>query len=166
MAGPQLSSSSRSAEVTAGWLCPALCTQGVAPPCDAGREAESCTAPQCTAGSVAKSFGGAGFGLGSFFFAVLRRSSGFEGTQKTGADAGDVVNCCVEQNFIGFRWFVETADFSDELERSGANLFVSDWGIEVEEEFDVPAHFAKLSEVMAEEKAASLANYFFLSLGL
>jgi hypothetical protein len=36
--------------------------------------------------------------------------------------------------------FVKTGDFPYELQRSGADFFVSDWRIEIEERSDVSAH--------------------------
>ena len=38
------------------------------------------------------------------------------------------------------RRFVKAGDFSHELKRSGSNLFVRDWRVEVEKGLDVPTH--------------------------
>jgi hypothetical protein len=87
-----------------------------------------------------ESLGGPSFRLGSFFFPILGRRVGFEGAQKAACDARDFFDRAQEGVFIGLGWFVETADLSHELQRSGSNLVVRDRGIEVEEDFDIPAH--------------------------
>jgi hypothetical protein len=60
--------------------------------------------------------------------------------QETRRDPGYFLDRSQERGFVALRRFVKTGDLSDELERSGSNLLVSDGGIEVEEGFDVPAH--------------------------
>ena len=64
----------------------------------------------------------------------------FERAEKTGRDAGYFIDCSQQRAFVCFRRFVKTADFSHELERSSPNLFGGDGRIEIEEDFDIPAH--------------------------
>jgi len=61
--------------------------------------------------------------------------------QKMGGDVGDFVDGALEGLFIALGGFVKAADLSDELERSCSNLFGCDGRLEVEERFDIPAHF-------------------------
>lgn len=86
--------------------------------------------------------GGSGAGFGGFGFAVAMRGGGFEGSEKAGGNAGDLVNGGVEGGFVGFGWMVHASDFADELKGSGADFFGSDRGIKIEERFDVAAHGA------------------------
>ena len=88
----------------------------------------------------AKSLGGAGFGFGSFFFAIFGWSGGFQRLQKAQGDIGDVIDGGEESGFVGSGWLVEASDFADELKRSRADLVFGDGGIEVEKGFDVSAH--------------------------
>ena len=85
-------------------------------------------------------FGGAGFGFGGFFGAVLGRGGGFEGAEQAHGDAGDFVDGGLERFLVGLGRFVEAGDFPDELERGVANLIGSDRWIKVIERFDVSAH--------------------------
>jgi hypothetical protein len=87
-----------------------------------------------------ESLGGASFRLSSFFFPILRRCGGLERSKKTIRDAGNFFDGAEKEIFIGLGRFVEAADLSHELQRSGANLIVGDRRIEVEEGFDIPAH--------------------------
>jgi hypothetical protein len=87
-----------------------------------------------------KSFGGAGFGFGGFFGAVLGRGGSFEGVEEAQGDASDFVDGGVERRLIGLGRGVEAGDFPDELERSRADVLGTDWRIEVIERFDVSAH--------------------------
>jgi hypothetical protein len=66
---------------------------------------------------------------------------------ETGRDLGYFIDSRQERGFIGSRRFVETADFSDELERGSSNLFSGDGRIKVEKRFDIPAHFRGTSLV-------------------
>jgi hypothetical protein len=51
-----------------------------------------------------------------------------------------MIDCRQERALVGLRRLIETADLSHKLKRSSSNLFLSDWRIEVEESFDIPAH--------------------------
>jgi hypothetical protein len=53
----------------------------------------------------------------------------------------DFIDCCEERGFVYLRRFIKAADFSHGLERSGSNLLSRDRGIEVEEGFNIPAHW-------------------------
>jgi hypothetical protein len=94
--------------------------------------------------SVAESPGGAGFGLGGLFFAVLRWSSSLQRTQQPGRNAGHFINRSQKRGFIGLRRFGESADLPHELQRCAANLVIRNWRIEIEKRFDVSAHFGSL----------------------
>jgi len=91
-------------------------------------------------GSTAESLGGPSFCLGGLFFSILRWRVCFERTEQTSRDVGDFIDGSLERVFVGLRRFVKAADFSDELERSSADLVGSDGWIEVEEGLDIPAH--------------------------
>jgi len=93
-----------------------------------------------TSASSAESFGRARFRLCGLFCAAPRRCSGFERAQKPARDSGYFIDGGKKRRFIYLRRFVKAADFSDELKRSRANLFRSDRRIEVEKNFDIPAH--------------------------
>jgi hypothetical protein len=54
------------------------------------------------------------------------------------------INRSHEWAFVSFRGLVEAADLPDELQRSSPNLFVSGWGIEVEQRSNVSAHSQSL----------------------
>jgi hypothetical protein len=90
--------------------------------------------------SRAESLGGASFRFRGFFFAVPRRSVGFQRMEKARCDVGNLIDCSQECGFVGIRRFVKTADLSHELERSGSNLLGRDRRIEVEKDLDIPAH--------------------------
>jgi hypothetical protein len=90
--------------------------------------------------SSAESFRGPRFRFGSFFFAVPRRSMGLERTEKARCDVGYFIDSSQESPLICVRRFVKTADLSHELEGRGSNLFGSDGRIEIEKDFDIPAH--------------------------
>jgi hypothetical protein len=60
--------------------------------------------------------------------------------EKASRDGRDFIDRSEERGFIGFRRLVETADLSDELQRSSSNLVGIHGRIEVEESFDIPAH--------------------------
>ena len=100
----------------------------------------------CLADSGAESFCGASLGFGGLFFSILWGCVGFEGREEASGNGGNFVDCQREGGFVGLGRFVETGDFSDELERSGSNVFGSDGRIKVEEGFDVPAHSYDLGE--------------------
>ena len=91
-------------------------------------------------GRPGKAEGGAGFGFGRFFFAVLGLSGGFEGLEEADRGGSNFFYGRVECGFVGFGGRVEAGDFTDKLERGGADFVWSDGRIEVEESFDVSAH--------------------------
>jgi hypothetical protein len=93
---------------------------------------------------VAESLGGASFGLRGFFFAVLRRSSGFERTKQPGRDPGHFLDRGKECGLVRLRRLGEAADLSYKLQRRRPNLIVCDWRIEIEKRFDISAHFGSL----------------------
>src|SRR5664280_101789 len=90
--------------------------------------------------SGSKSLCGTGLCLCRFLFAILGHSSGFERAEKASRNTGDFFDGSVEGCFVWLRRLVEAADLSDKLEGSGLNFLLSDRRVEVEEDFDVPAH--------------------------
>src|SRR5579864_8326482 len=93
---------------------------------------------------VAESFGGASFGLGGFFLAVLGRSSSFERAKQPGRDAGHFFDRSQECRLIRLRRLSKATDLSYKLQRGRPNLIVRDWRIEIEKSFDVSAHIGSL----------------------
>jgi hypothetical protein len=73
----------------------------------------------------AESLSGSSLCLCGFFFSVLRRRIRFEGMEKTVRDTGYFIDRGQKRGLISFRRFREPADFSNELQRSGANFFLS-----------------------------------------
>jgi hypothetical protein len=92
------------------------------------------------ADSSAESLCGASLRFRGFFFPILRQCVGFERSEKTGRHAGYFIDCSQPRALVCLRWFVKTADFPHELERSSSNLFGGDGRIEIEKGFDIPAH--------------------------
>src|SRR5712692_10090612 len=74
------------------------------------------------------------------FFTISRRRIRFERTKKTSRDPCYFIDCGYKRGFVCLRRLVEAADFSHELQRRGTNLFGSDRRIEIEKDFDIPAH--------------------------
>src|SRR5581483_774479 len=87
-----------------------------------------------------KSFRGTCLCLGSFLFAVLRWSTGFERMQKPAGDSGDLIDRRVKRVFVGFGGLVEPGDFANELQRRRAHLIFADGRVEVKQSPDIPAH--------------------------
>jgi hypothetical protein len=92
--------------------------------------------------SSTESFCGASFGFRGIFFAIARRGVGFERMKKTSRDFGDLIDRGHERAFVRLGGFVEAGDLPHELQRGRMHLFGSDRRIEVEKNFDIPAHFA------------------------
>src|SRR5271167_2978005 len=90
--------------------------------------------------SSAESVRSASLRLACFLFAILRRRVGFERVEKASRDGRYFINRGQERSFIRFRRFVEAGDLPDELQRGGSNLLGVDRRIEVEKDFDIPAH--------------------------
>jgi hypothetical protein len=90
--------------------------------------------------SGTESFCGASFRLRRFFLATSRWRIGFERAKKPSGCTSYFDDGRHEGTFICLRRFVEAADFADELERCGANLFVGYRRFEIEKSFDIPAH--------------------------
>jgi len=61
--------------------------------------------------------------------------------QKIYRDVGYLVDGALEDLHVALGGLVKAADFSDELERSCSNLFAGHWRFEIEERFNIPAHF-------------------------
>src|SRR3974377_903749 len=86
----------------------------------------------CLTGSNSESLCGACFRFCSPLPSMSRQCLSFERTKKASRDVGNLIDCSQERVFVCLRRFVETADFSHELERSSSNFFRSDRRIEVE----------------------------------
>jgi hypothetical protein len=91
--------------------------------------------------SIAKSFRGASFRLGGFFFSISWRRIGFERLNQPHRDRSYIVDRSEECRFVRFRRLVETGNFSDELQRCSADFVVGDGRIEIEKRLNVSAHF-------------------------
>jgi hypothetical protein len=113
--------------------------------------------------SSAESLCGASFRFRSLFFPILRRGVRFERAEKTGRDAGYLIDCSQQGAFVCLRRFAKTADFSHELERSSPNLFGGDGRIEIEEGFDIPAHRYDLEEQNSQGTELSSRVTIYLS---
>lgn len=100
----------------------------------------------CLADSSPKPHYGASFRFCRLFFPIPWRCVRFQGMNETGRDQCDFINSSQERGLIGSRRFVETADFSHELERRGLNLVAGNRRIKIEKCFDVPAHSSDLSQ--------------------
>ena len=62
--------------------------------------------------------------------------------QQARRDGCDFLYGCLEYGLIRLRRLIEAADLPYKLERGGANLLFGDGRVEVEECFDIPAHFS------------------------
>src|SRR5271157_997988 len=91
--------------------------------------------------SGAESAKGASFGFSSHFFPRPGRRGGFERRKKTGRDGGYFIDRSEERCFVFPGRLGKTADLAHELKGSGSNLFAGDGRIEVEQRFDVSAHW-------------------------
>jgi hypothetical protein len=92
--------------------------------------------------SLAESPSGAHLSFGSLFLPIFRGYGGLERAKQLARNPGDVVDSRVERGFVRLGWFVEAADFPDELQRCSENLFLCDWWLKVEECLNISAHFA------------------------
>jgi hypothetical protein len=86
--------------------------------------------------------------------------------EKPRRNVGYLIDCSQECRLVCIRWFVKTADLSHELERSGSNLFRSDWRIEIEKGFDIPAHllFPQTFKIPKGKESSVLLKDFILNL--
>lgn len=83
----------------------------------------------------------ASFCFRGFFLSILGRCIGFERTKQARSHIRYFVHRSLEGNLVRLRRFVHTAYFANELKRSGTNLFGSYRRVEIEESFDITAHF-------------------------
>jgi hypothetical protein len=88
-----------------------------------------------------KSFRRPGFCLSRFLISVFRRSIRFQRTEQLDRDGRNVTDRTQEQRFIRFGWFVEACDFPHELQCRRPSFFLGNRRIEVEQRFDVSAHW-------------------------
>src|SRR5258708_22981350 len=78
--------------------------------------------------------------LGSLFCAVPRWCVRLERAEKVAGDCCYLVNGSKECSFVGFRWLVEAAHLSHELQCGRTNLFLVHRRFQVEERLDVSTH--------------------------
>src|SRR5258708_39165651 len=78
--------------------------------------------------------------LGSLFCAVPRWCVRLERAEKVAGDCCYLVNGSKECSFVGFRWLVEAAHLSHELQGGRTNLFLAHRRFEVEKRLDVSTH--------------------------
>src|SRR5579864_3395993 len=78
--------------------------------------------------------------LGSLYCAVPRWCVRLERAEKVAGDCCYLVNGSKECSFVGFRWLVEAAHLSHELQCGRTNLFLGHRRFEVEESLDVSTH--------------------------
>jgi hypothetical protein len=84
-------------------------------------------------------------------------------SQQTIRDGGYFLDCSLKYLLVRLRRFVETSDFSHELQRSRANLLLRDWRIEVEKRFDVAAHcITSARSVKGHENSAALCCFILI----
>jgi hypothetical protein len=95
--------------------------------------------------SVGEALCGTCFGFRGFLFAILGRRGRFERTQEAIGDGGNLVNGRLESLLIRFGRLIEARDFSNKLERSGVDFFISDRRIEIEEGSYISAHGHQLA---------------------
>jgi len=78
--------------------------------------------------------------FGNFLFPIARRRRRFERPQKFAGSRSDLVNRYQECRLVDSGRLVETAQFSDELQRGRTDLVIRHGRIEIEKGFDVSAH--------------------------
>src|SRR6266568_1440225 len=78
--------------------------------------------------------------LGSLFFAIPRRRIRLKRRQEVPGNCRYLFNRREERTFVDFRWLVEAAHFSHELQGGRADLFFGHGRLEIEEGFDVSTH--------------------------
>lgn len=85
-------------------------------------------------------FGSAGPGFGGLDFAIAWGGRTVQFVDEAGRSRGDLVNRAIEGRLVRARRAGGTAEFADELDRRGANFFVSGRWFEVGQCFDRSAH--------------------------
>ena len=85
-------------------------------------------------------------GFRGLFFPAFGRGAGLKRMHQPRRGGRNFIDGRLERRFIRFRWFVEAADFSYELQRSRANFFRCNRRIKIEERSDISAHFSMTSK--------------------
>jgi hypothetical protein len=90
--------------------------------------------------SRSESLGGSSLCFCRLYGSILWRRAGLERVEKPGRDRCNFIHRSQEGRFVYLRRLVDSADFSDELERRCPNLFRGNGWLEVEKSLDVSAH--------------------------
>ena len=77
---------------------------------------------------------------GNLDLSISRLRTCLQCAQKIAGDGRDAFDRGKERSLVRFRRLVETADLSDELQRSGANFFFRHRRREIEKELDIATH--------------------------
>lgn len=91
--------------------------------------------------SGTESLGRARFRSCGFDVAILCRRGGLQRRQEAIRDVRDLIDSLQKCRFVNLGRFVDAADFSHVLDGCCANLVGRGWRVEVEELFDVAAHY-------------------------
>jgi len=94
----------------------------------------------------------ASFRLCCLFFSALRRRRSFKRSEQTFRNVSDIINSIQERAFVRLGRFIEAADLSYELQRSGPDFVISDRRIKIEENFYISAHFC-LPKILTTQRA-------------
>ena len=89
---------------------------------------------------VAESLGSARLSLRGFFFSILRWRRRLQRTQKPLRDSRDFIDRRQKRVLIRLRWLCKPANLPYKLQRSGANLFIRNRRVKIEQRLDIPAH--------------------------
>ena len=79
-------------------------------------------------------------GFSDLHFSISRRRSCFQGAKKIAGDCCDLLNRSKECSLVCFRWLVEAANLSHELQGSRANFFFRHRRREVKKDLDISTH--------------------------
>ena len=94
--------------------------------------------------SVAESFDGPRLCLRGLLFSILWWCRRLQRTQKPLRDSRDFIDRCQKRVLIRLRRFRKPANLPHKLQRSGANLFIRNRRIKIEQRLDIPAHGSDL----------------------
>src|SRR5438105_9146849 len=79
-------------------------------------------------------------GFSDLHFSISRRCTCFQGAKKIAGDCCDLLNRSKECSLVCFRWLVEAANLSHELQGSRANLFFRHRRREIKKDLDISTH--------------------------
>src|SRR6266567_2375868 len=98
------------------------------------------SAPSDASDSPGKSQSRAFACLDGLIFPIPRRCTRLERVEEFSGDCRYLVNGSNERGFVRFRWLIEAADFSHELQRCRTNLILGHRWREIEENPDISTH--------------------------